>query len=277
MRRYPSAKDLAGIAKPGRYAVGHGAYLQIAVGGTRSWLLRYRVGEKQFCMGLGSAEYVTLKEALHKAWEQQRLRLSGVDPLTERRRLRVAMRPKTAVPTFKDAATRYIAGQEPKWRGGASPREWRGSLENHVFPTLGAVRVDQIETQHVLSVLAPIWQEAPTTARRVRTRIATVLTYAKAHGWRDGDNPATLDIVKHLLPAQNGDKKNHAAIPYRELPEIVRRLRDDKTVVAQALLFVMLTACRASEAGGARWSEIEDDTWVIPAHRTKRGESIVSR
>jgi hypothetical protein len=38
MRRYPSAKDLAKITKPGRYAVGHGAYLQIANGGTRSWL-----------------------------------------------------------------------------------------------------------------------------------------------------------------------------------------------------------------------------------------------
>src|SRR5262245_22355273 len=204
MRRYPSAKDLAKITKAGRYAVGHGAYLQIAVGGTRSWLLRYRVGEKQFCMGLGSAEYVTLKEALHKAWEQQRLRLSGVDPLTERRRLRADRRPKIAVPTFKDAANRYIVSQEPKWRGGASPREWRGSLENHVFPTLGPVRVDQVETQQVVSVLEPIWQKPPTTARRIRTRLETILNYAKAHGWRDGDNPATLDVVKHLLPGQNG-------------------------------------------------------------------------
>jgi hypothetical protein len=30
MRKYPSAKDLAKITKPGRYAVGHGAYLQIS-------------------------------------------------------------------------------------------------------------------------------------------------------------------------------------------------------------------------------------------------------
>jgi hypothetical protein len=58
MRRYPSAKDLAKISKPGRDAVGHGAYLQIAVGGTRSWLFRYRVGDRQHNMGLGSCDYL---------------------------------------------------------------------------------------------------------------------------------------------------------------------------------------------------------------------------
>ena len=81
MRRYPSAKDLAKIRKPGRYAVGHGAYLQVAAGGTRSWLFRYRLNEKQHHMGLGSCEYVSLQEARHKAWEAQRQRLMGVDPL----------------------------------------------------------------------------------------------------------------------------------------------------------------------------------------------------
>jgi Arm DNA-binding domain len=69
MRRYPSAKDLARITniKPGRYAVGHGAYLQIANGGTRSWLFRYRVNDKQHHMGMGSCEYVSLQEARQKA------------------------------------------------------------------------------------------------------------------------------------------------------------------------------------------------------------------
>jgi Arm DNA-binding domain len=81
MRRYPSAKDLAKITKPGRYAVGHGAYLQIAVGGTRSWLFRYRVDDKQHHMGLGSCDYVTLQEARDKAIDAQRQRLNGVDPL----------------------------------------------------------------------------------------------------------------------------------------------------------------------------------------------------
>jgi hypothetical protein len=40
MRKYPSAKDLAKLTKPGRYAIGFGAYLQISRSHTRSWVLR---------------------------------------------------------------------------------------------------------------------------------------------------------------------------------------------------------------------------------------------
>ena len=69
MRHYPSAKDLARIIKPGRYAVGNGAYLQISQRHTRAWIFRYRVGERQYHMGLGPCEYVTLQEARSKAWE----------------------------------------------------------------------------------------------------------------------------------------------------------------------------------------------------------------
>ena len=86
MRRYPSAKDLAKLSKAGRYAVGHGAYLQIAAGGTRSWIFRYRVGDEAHHMGLGSCEYVSLQEARQKAWEAQRQRLNGVDPLQAKRK-----------------------------------------------------------------------------------------------------------------------------------------------------------------------------------------------
>jgi hypothetical protein len=80
MRHYLSAKDLGRITKPGRYAVGHGAYLQISEWGTRAWIFRYRAGERQYHMGMGSCEYVSLQEARQKAWEAQRLRLNGIDP-----------------------------------------------------------------------------------------------------------------------------------------------------------------------------------------------------
>src|SRR5215468_8370746 len=90
MRHYPSAKDLAKITKPGRYAVGYGAYLQIAPGGTRSWLLRYRDGDRCVHMGLGSCTYVTLKEALDKAFELQRQRLASLDLLAAKQAARAA-------------------------------------------------------------------------------------------------------------------------------------------------------------------------------------------
>jgi Arm DNA-binding domain len=188
MRKYPSAKDLAKITKPGRYAAGHGLYLQVGPNG-RSWVFRYRSGEKSTLMGMGSCDYVTLQEARDKSIDAQRQRLNGLDPLTEKRRAKV-QRARPASVTFADAARQYIIAHEDSWRGDESRRQWQSSLNNYAFPTLGAMSVAEIETRHILASLEPIWRTIPETARRVRNRIELVLDFATAHEMRRGDNPA---------------------------------------------------------------------------------------
>jgi integrase len=266
MRRYPAAKDLAKISKPGRYAVGHGAYLQVAVGGTRSWLFRYRVGDQQHHLGLGSCDYVSLAEARDKAIDLQRKRLNGLDPLTEKRRL-APPSPARSV-TFEEAARQYIANQEPGWRGGGSSHAWRSSLATYISPYIGSMPVADIQQEHVATALEEVWQRIPETGRRLRNRIELILAFATAKKWRTGDNPAALAVMEHLLPAHNGAKKHFAAIPYSELPELAKRLPD--SIVGKAVLLCMLTATRANEVAGACWSEIDGDTWTVPAARTKR-------
>jgi integrase len=275
MRRYPSAKDLTKIAKPGRYAVGHGAYLQIAKGGTRSWLFRYRVGEAQHHMGLGSCDYVTLAEARERAINAQRLRIQGGDPLEAKRtarRQRVAAHTKST--TFKQCALAYIAAHEPGWRGNRSRVQWTQSLQKHVFPHIGTLPVSDIDTPRVLSVLEPIWTQVPETARRIRNRIELVLDYAAAHGMRTGDNPARWrGLLENLLPDQrkaNG-RKHLAAMPWRELPAFMQKLRGESDNAARALELAILCASRPGEVLGARWAEIDFEAaaWHIPAERMK--------
>jgi integrase len=128
--------------------------------------------------------------------------------------------------------------------------------------------VADIQQEHVATALEEVWQRIPETGRRLRNRIELILAFATAKKWRTGDNPAALAVMEHLLPAHNGAKKHFAAIPYSELPELMKRLPD--TIVGKAVLFCMLTATRANEVAGARWSEIAGDTWTVPAERTKR-------
>jgi integrase len=275
MRRYPSAKDLAKIAKSGRYAVGHGAYLQIAAGGTRSWLFRYRVGDRQHHMGLGSCDYVTLAEARERAIDAQRLRIRGGDPLEAKRsarRQRMAAHMKST--TFKQCAMAYIAAHEPSWRGNRSRVQWTQSLQKHVFPHIGALPVSDIDTPRLLSVLEPIWTQVPETARRVRNRIELILEYATAHGMRTGDNPARWrGLLENLLPDQSkaNGRKHLPAMPWRELPAFMRKLRAAPENAARALELGILCASRPGEVLGARWCEIdlEARTWIIPPERMK--------
>ena len=66
-----------------------------------------------------------------------------------------------------------------------------GSIPSRPTPIrrLGDRRVDQIDTPEILKALSPIWLTKQETARRVRQRIGTVLDWAKAAGYRTGNNP----------------------------------------------------------------------------------------
>jgi integrase len=273
MRRYPSARDLAKLTKPGRYAVGFGAYLQISEQGTRSWVLRYRTGEKAVHMGLGSAEIITLKEAREKAHAAQRMRLDGKDPLQEKRAAkRQRVLDLVHAKSFKECALAYITAHEAGWRGDHSRRQWSASLERYVYPKIGKLPVADVDLACVLSVVEPIWTLVPETARRVRNRVELILDWATARGLRSGDNPARWrGLLESLLSEQRrAQAVTHlAAVPYQDIGAFMEKLRSQEGIAAKALEFLILTASRSSEALGARWSEIDGNVWVVPASRMK--------
>src|SRR5262245_59952955 len=273
MRKYPSWKDLQKIAKMGRYAAGDGLYMQVARGGTRSWIFRYRTGDRSIHLGLGSCRYLSLPEARQRAIELQRQRLNGLDPMEERRKAqRPAPGPTPSSITFREGALRFITEREASWRNGESSYQWRRSLENYVFPTFGDEPIPNITTHHILTALQPIWATIPETARRVRNRVELLMSYAIAHGWHVGNNPAAWQILRNLLPdlKGNGQVRHHAAVPYKEVPALMARLRQDDSIASKALQLTILTAARPGEACGARWDEIEGDEWAVPAASMKR-------
>ena len=55
----------------------------------------------------------------------------------------------------------------------------------------------------------------------------------------------------------------------------MRALRRREGVAPRALEFAILTASRTGEVLGARWSEIKDGLWTIPAGRMKPGKPHV--
>lgn len=97
------------------------------------------------------------------------------------------------------------------------------------------------------------------------------MDWAKASGFRDGENPS--GGATKGLPRQP-DRKNHfAALPYQEVADFVGKLRacDASDSAKLAFEFLILTAARTSETLGATWAEIDPDkaVWTIPANRMK--------
>jgi integrase len=180
--------------------------------------------------------------------------------------------------TFRQCADQYIDSHKAGWSNEKHGKQWPSTLQQYAYPIIGNMPVAQLSgrsgTQKIKQVLDPIWYAKPTTASRVRGRIEKVLDWAKAQGYRDGDNPARwkghLDSVyptkEKLAPV-----KHHAAMHYRDIPKFMRKLRAIDGIAARAFEFMILTAARSSEVLQARWLEIDREgrLWIVPKGRMK--------
>ena len=277
-----SPLKLQKLKRKGLHADGGGLYLRVSDSGTKAWIFRFgeRDGEKLRLrdMGLGPVHTISLPKARELARECRELRLQGIDPIEHRRASLAAQKASDAkAMTFKQCADAYIASHEAGWRNAQHRRQWVTTLEQHANPTLGTLPVAVVDTALVMRVLEPIWKSIPETASRTRGRIESVLDWAKARGFRTGENPARWrGHLDHLLPARRKVRqvKHLAALPYGEVGAFMSALRRDKTRGAPALEFAILTAARAGEVLGAIWSEIDfaAKTWAIPASRMKGGK-----
>jgi integrase len=266
-------------AKRGLHGDGLGLDLQVSQSNARSWIFRYSIDGRVRYLGLGSASAISLARARELVVEPRRLRAEGIDPIEHRRAQRMATKADAAkAVTFEQCAETYALAHEGAWRNAVHRAQWRRTLEVDVYPVIGALPVQAIDTPLVLKVLQPIWSTKPETANRIRGRIESVLDAAKAQEFRTGENPARWrGHLENLLAAPRKLRKieHLAALPYREMPEFMVALRGRQGIGAIALEFTILTAARTGEVINARWSEIDfaKATWTIPGERMKAGRA----
>ena len=78
-----------------------------------------------------------------------------------------------------------------------------------------------------------------------------------------------------LLPKRSKVQRvsHHPALPYKEMAQFMKQLRNQDSIPAKAMGFTILTCTRTNEAIQATWSEIDFDEklWIIPGDRMKAG------
>ena len=272
-----SARSVEAITKPGYHRCGRGLYLQVTINGTKSWIFRYKspVTHKQREMGLGSQNIVSLAKAREIASECHLQLLKAIDPIEERKRIKqTALLKQANAMTFEEVAERCIDSKKPEWKNIKHVQQWSNSLKAYAYPVFGKLSISDLTTDLVLKSLEPIWITKTETATRVRQRIETVWDWAKARDYVDGENPARLrgHLDKLLAnPAKVKKVKHHAAVPYKDVSLVIRKLREFRGNSSLALEFMILTATRTGEVRGAKWEEIDFDNkvWTIPEARMK--------
>jgi len=250
----------------GLHADGGGLYLRIKDSGSKSWVFIWKKGTKRREMGLGSTHVFTLAEARKQAVESLRLVANGLDPIEERRKRSVEG------PTFGAFSLVHIEAKQSEWKTAKHKQHWENSLRNHCG-LIWDMPISKIGNVEIVALLKPIWADIPDMARRVRERVEDVLDAAKVLGHRSGENPAAWrGNLEHVLPRQMRLTRGHmAALPYSQVPALMKELATYVAMSAKALEFLILNAARTVEVIGAKWSEIdfEAKVWTVPAVRMK--------
>jgi integrase len=256
-----------------------GGYLWLKVdGASKSWVVRTpRVNGKRREIGLGSVDRVSLAQARRKRDEILAQLRDGRDPLAERQAAKEALARKK---TFAEVAELVIANRVGSWKvselkGKSSTLEqWRKDVDVVCKP-LAHRFIDEITLEDIKPIVMDFFDRRhDERALQVLGRIEIVFNFARAHGWRVSDNPASWAIWEHLAPKRpKTEEPHHAALPWADVPELLARIRAVDVISARLTEFVILTAVRSQEARGARWSEIDFDrkVWTIPGERMKKG------
>lgn len=275
-----SALEVGRLRTPGLHAVGGvaGLAMQVTKTGARSWVLRAVVGSKRRDIGLGGFPTVTLAGAREAARAAREKIAAGIDPVEAKREAKNALiLAQAGAKTFEQCAADFLAAKEGGWRNTKHRAQWASTLERYAYPVLGKLQVRDIEVSHVLKVLEPIWAGKTETASRLRGRIESVLNFATARKYREGENPARWrGHLSELLarPSKIANAGHHEAMPIDAMGAFMRDLRAQAGVAAKALEFTILTAARSGEVRGATWGEFDLDaaTWTVPADRMKAGK-----
>jgi Phage integrase central domain/Arm DNA-binding domain len=195
------AKQVEQVSERGLYGDGGGLYLQVAQGGSKSWLFRFKTDGRSRWHGLGSARDVSLADARIRAADARRVRLNGGDPIEAKRAVKAAARVEAAKAiTFGAAATRFVKANAPGWKNAKHTAQWTMTLlgidpngkpaKNDYCKSIRDLPIAAIDTALVLRIIEPIWATKTETANRIRGRIEAVIDAAKAKGEFKGENPA---------------------------------------------------------------------------------------
>lgn len=251
---------VAKLSEPGRYADGNCLFLVLPKSGGKYYVCRVTIHGKQCDIGLGGASYTSLEDARDQARQIRKVARTGGDPRVDRKKEKL---------TFEQAAERVHTSLKPTWRNAKHAAGWLSTVETYANPVFGSRPIETVTTADCLKALSPIWTTKHETAKRLKQRLATVFDWAKGAGQYSHENP--INGLSKALPNYKPKVQHHPALPWHEVPALMRELSLREGVSARTLEFLILTATRSGEARGARYSEIDGTTWAIPEGRMKRG------
>ena len=176
------------------------------------------------------------------------------------------------------ASTRSLPRCAAKaWDTKTTEASWRRGFEKYAFPVIGDKPVAAVTVADVREIVVPHWNGRNSTGYTLRQNLEYVLETAVIEKHRL-DNPATA--LKRLLPKVRKVPNHMVSLDYTDVRQAMAEWQalSINPAVKFAVLFIVLTAARLTEATHATWSEIDRPkrVWQVLGRRMKgrRGHDV---
>jgi integrase len=231
--------------------------IRVRAGGSKTWVVQYKVGARNRRMMVGSVGTLDLSKARATAKDLLAAVRLGRDPFAEK----IETRAKIAE-TFGALLPRYLARQRARLKP-RTLQETERHLQVHAR-SLHCRAVHAIDRRAVAALLAEIAETSgPVAANRVRASLSAYCNWLLREG-----------LLLDLNPVSYTNRQPEKGVRERvlkaeEILEIWHALEHDQ--YGNIVRLLALTGARRDEIGGLRWSEVDLKRALItlPGERTK--------
>ncbi|MBL8662266.1 MAG: tyrosine-type recombinase/integrase [Candidatus Odyssella sp.] len=237
--------------------------VRVTKAGSVSFVLRYVQRGRERRLTLGKHPDLSVGAARTMAIELRGDVARGQDPLAERKK-------GHRTPNVRMLCERYMEEHAKIRKKPSSIAEDKRLIEKKIKPHLGSLRLDSVVRTDIID-LHTRYAATPYESNRVLALLSKMFNLAEVWGLRpDGSNPCR-HVKKYPERKRNGA---FSADELRRLGDAMRASAtngpDDDTALS-ALLFLLLTGCRLSEARLLQWSWIRWDDGFIAYPDSKTG------
>lgn len=243
-----------------------GLVLRVTSKGHMSYSVSYWMKGRRPRVTLGDASVLTLADARVRGREILIDVKLGIDPAAAKR---AAQREEEEAITFAELAHDYVERWAKVYKAPKSAREDELRIKSTLIPRWGSWKAADVRKRDVKAVINEYVDAGhPYMANRVHGLVSKIFNYGRNEADVVENNPASGI-------RRQPEKPRERVLEDDELKVLLPRFREEG-LAGLGFRLLLLTGQRPGEVFGMRWSEVDGETWNLPAERSKngRGHSI---